>query len=104
MEETPKTDRNIIKVDGGVLEPPVEAFQAIEAESERAGGAWAPPPGYEGSIGRTMFDTSASKDGTVTVLLPAENIDKLPSQALVQIDSPSDHRTYLGAVTEGPFA
>lgn len=104
MDETPKTGRDIIKVDGGVLETPVEAFQAINAESERAGGAWAPPPGYEGSIGRTMFDTSASKDGTVTVLLPPENIDKLPSQALVRIDSPSDSRTYLGAVTEGPFA
>jgi DNA helicase HerA-like ATPase len=104
MDETPKAGRDIINVDAGVLETPVEAFQAIAAESERAGGAWAPPPGYEGSIGRTMFDTPASKDGTVTVLLPADNIDKLPSQALVRIDSTSDNRTYLGAVTEGPFA
>jgi hypothetical protein len=104
MDETPKAGSDIINVEAGVLETPKEAFQAIEAESARAGGAWSPPPGYEGSIGRTMFDTQASKDGTVTVLLPAENIDKLPSQALVQIDSCADNRTYLGAVTEGPFA
>jgi hypothetical protein len=83
MDETPKAGSNIINVDAGLLETPVEAFQAIEAESARAGGAWSPPPGYEGSIGRTMFDTQASKDGTVTVLLPADNIDKLTSQALV---------------------
>ena len=36
MDETPKTGRDTIKVDGGVLETPAEAFQAIEAESERA--------------------------------------------------------------------
>lgn len=104
MDETPKAGSDIINVDAGVLETPKEAFRAIEAESARAGGAWAPPTGYEGSLGRTMFDTQASKDGTVTVLLPADNIDKLLSQALVRIDSCADNRTYLGAVTEGPFA
>ena len=84
MDETQKTGRDTIKVDGGVLETPAEAFQAIEAESERAGGAWAPPPGYEGSIGRTMFDTSASKDGTVTVLLPTD--DATTPQGKIVVD------------------
>ena len=87
-----------------VLTVPEEAFAAIGEDSEKAGGPWSPPPGYEGSIGRTMFDTPSSKDGTVTVLLPKENIDVLPSQALVRVESIADSRTYLGAVTEGPFA
>lgn len=87
-----------------VLSVPDEAFAAISDDSEKAGGPWTPPPGYEGSIGRTMFDTPSSKDGTVTVLLPKENIDILPSQALVRVESIVDSRTYLGAVTEGPFA
>lgn len=87
-----------------VLNVPEEAFTAISEDSEKAGGPWTPPPGYEGSIGRTMFDTPSSKDGTVTVLLPKDNIDILPSQALVRVESLADSRTYLGAVTEGPFA
>lgn len=87
-----------------ILSTPEEAFKAIDEDSGRAGGPYTPPAGYEGSIGRTMFDTPSSKDGTVTVLMPNENIDALPSQALVRIESITDRRTYLGAVIEGPFA
>jgi DNA helicase HerA-like ATPase len=87
-----------------VMNTPEEAFKAIAEDSEKAGGAWIPPAGYEGSIGSTMFDTPASSDGTVTVLLPQENLDLLPSQALVRIESRVDGRSYLGAVIEGPFA
>jgi len=87
-----------------ILSTPEEAFKAIDEDSGRAGGPWTPPAGCEGSIGRTMFDTPSSKDGTVTVLMPNENINELPSQALVRIESITDRRTYLGAVIEGPFA
>ena len=87
-----------------VLSPPESAFKAVDEDSERAGGQWTLPSEYEGSMGRTMFDTPTSKDGTITVLLPKENIDMLPGQALVRIESVPDVRTYLGAVTEGPFA
>ena len=87
----------------GVLATPGEAFVAIDQDSEKAGGAYSPPPESEGAVGRTMFDKPSSKDGTVTVLLPRENIDELPSQALVRIKS-RDDRIYLGAVVEGPFA
>ena len=87
-----------------VMGTPESAYQEIDAVSERAGGAWELPLGYEGSVGRTMFDTPASHDGTLTVLLPKENIDRLPSQALVRIESLTDKRTYLAAVVEGPFA
>lgn len=51
-----------------------------------------------------MFDLPSSKDGTVSVLMPAANINVLPSQALVRIESLPDKRTYLGAIVEGPFA
>jgi hypothetical protein len=90
--------------DAGVISTPASAFGAIEEDGKRAGGAWAVPPGHEGSIARTMFDMPSSKDGTVTVLLPPENIDQLPGQALVRIESLKDQRTYLGAIVEGPFA
>src|SRR5713101_6382571 len=78
-----------------VLGTPDAVYQEIDRVSERAGGAWELPAGYEGSVGRTMFDMPASKDGTLTVLLPKENIDTLPSQALVRIESLADARTYL---------
>jgi hypothetical protein len=51
-----------------------------------------------------MFDTPASDDGTVTVLLPRENLEALPRQALVRVRSVTDGRSYLGAVVKGPFA
>src|SRR5688500_12743354 len=101
MEQKP--DSGLIKA-GAITATPDAAFQAIEAASQEAGGEWTEPPGFEGSVGRTMFDAPVSKDGTVTILVPKNNIDALPSQALVRIESLSDERTYLGAIVEGPFA
>jgi DNA helicase HerA-like ATPase len=74
-----------------------------------AGGEWQTPVEFEGSVGRTMYDVSNSKDGTVTVLLPSDNISAVPSQSLVRIKSRpletgGDGRQYLGAVVQGPFA
>ena len=88
----------------GVLATPAYAFEAVDSDSRKAGGEWKPPAGFEGSVGSTMFDTPSAKDGTVTGLLPKDNIDELCSQALVRIESLADKRTYLGAVVEGPFA
>lgn len=87
-----------------ILETPSEVFRTIEEDSITAGGQFIPPEEYNGSVGRTMFDTPSSKDGTITVLMPDVNIDKLPNQALVRIKSIKDGRTYLGAIVEGPFA
>jgi hypothetical protein len=83
---------------------PEPMLQAIEGEIQEAGGEWQDPPEYEGSIGRTMFDTPSSADGTVTALTPTDNIELLPRQSLVRIRSLGDHRSYLGTVVEGPFA
>lgn len=63
----------------------------------------------DGEVGRTMYDTANSKDNTVTVLMPRQQIGKMPSQSLVRILSRSvnkggDGRAYLAAVVQGPFA
>src|SRR5437870_4322895 len=82
---------------------PESVFADIDRQVAEAGGEWQEPPECAGSVGRTMFDTAASDDGTVTVLMAREHIEALPAQALVQIRS-GDGRAYLGAVVRGPFA
>ncbi len=83
---------------------PADAVATLEEDLVAAGTAWAPPPQFDGEVGRTMFDTPASTDNTVTVLLPREHIHRLPSQATVRIRSHPDGRAYLGVVVAGPFA
>jgi DNA helicase HerA-like ATPase len=88
----------------GAAPVPESARRAIAELTAAAGGEWTDP--YPGSIGRTMYDTPLSEDGTVTVLLPPEKLAGLPAQALVRIGHPDheDGRVYLGAVVKGPFA
>lgn len=62
------------------------------------------PAEYVGSAGRTMFDTPGAQDGSITALLPAEQIASVPLQSLVRVRSLHDGRTYLGLVVSGPFA
>ena len=85
-----------------------KALRALTAVAEEVGGAFKPLPGTEGAVGFTHFDTPSSEDNSVTVLLTKENMDKLPSQALVRINSLKDDgsldHTYLGTVVAGPFA
>ena len=89
--------------DDQLLAVPAEAFDAIDADCEAAGGEFNPQEQAAGSIGRTMFDSHRSEDGTVTVLLPQESLDQIFNQSLVGIKS-RDGREYLGVVVEGPFA
>lgn len=86
----------------GVKSVPAEELRTLAEESARGGGEWRPP--FPGSIGSTMYDTPVSEDGTITVLMPPESIEKLPAQALVRIESRGDQRRYLAAVVKGPFA
>jgi DNA helicase HerA-like ATPase len=86
-----------------VMPVPEEALQRIDTDVASAGGEWEEPEEYAGSIARTMFDSAASDDGSVTTLLPPNSIEALPHQALVRIKS-TDGRTYLGVVVAGPFA
>ncbi len=86
-----------------------DALEALATVAVEAGGAFKPLPGTEGAVGFTHFDTPSSEDNAVTVLLTKENMDLLPSQAMVRINSLKDNegtldRTYLGTVVAGPFA
>jgi uncharacterized protein len=76
---------------------PGEYLQPISSDAEL-------PEPDPGAVGRTMFDTPGAEDGSVTVLLPKEEIAKVPLQSLVRIVSREDGRTYLGIVVSGPFA
>src|SRR5687767_2573343 len=62
----------------------------IEDVAEEVGGAYTPPPGTEGAVAFTHFDTPSSQDNTVVVLVAKENMEKLPSQAIVEIRSLPD--------------
>src|SRR5581483_9784208 len=78
--------------------------ELLDDALRRSDGACRVPDDEAEALGRSAFDTPSSKDGTVTVLLPKESIELVPSQALVRIVSKEDDRSYLGIVVEGPFA
>jgi uncharacterized protein len=81
---------------------PEDLQQRLDADIAQAGGELADDALAAGSLGLTMFDLPSSEDDSITVLLPKENLDRAPSQALLRIKSP-DGRAYLGIVTAGPF-
>jgi len=84
-------------------EAPSEAFARLERTAQANGGEYTLPREYEGSFGRTLFDTPASEDGSLTVVLPPDEIEHVTTQALVRIQSYPDNRVYVGAVNAGPF-
>lgn len=86
-----------------VRQPPEDFLQRLGSDIESSGGELRPDADREGAIGATMFDLPNSEDETLTVLLPKENLQRAPSQALVRIKS-RDERNYLGIVANGPFA
>jgi uncharacterized protein len=93
----------------GVKPMPASFLDKIEEQVDLAGGEFEEDEAFKGAIGRTMFDTPSSQDNTVTVLLPHDEIGKVPSQSLVRIksrpqDKGGDGRQYLAAVVQGPFA
>lgn len=96
--------------ESNVSQPMPDDFRdLLDEEFDVAGGEWQEDEESRGSVGFTMYDTPASKDNTVTVLLPADQIGKTASQSLVRIKSKAkerggDGRQYLGAVVQGPFA
>ncbi|MBL8207296.1 MAG: ATP-binding protein [Blastocatellia bacterium] len=88
---------------------PSDFTDLLDEEINLAGGEFQEDEAFHGAVGRTMYDTPASKDNTVTILLPAEEIRRVPSQSLVRIksrplDKGGDGRQYIAAVVEGPFA
>jgi DNA helicase HerA-like ATPase len=87
---------------------PDRALDAIEAVAGEVGGPYVPQPETDGAAAFTHFDSPSSEDNSVTILLTKENMDTLPSQALVRIKSLNDDgtidRCYLAVVVAGPFA
>lgn len=81
-----------------------QALNSLRDVADEMGGAYMPSPGTEGAVGFTHFDTPSSEDNVVTILLTKENMEHLPSQALIRIKSLEDDRNYLGIVVAGPFA
>ena len=82
---------------------PASASEALASDATEAGGSYQEPPEYRGSIGRTTFDDRSSADGTLTVVLPPDGIDAVPSQSLLKVVSYPDGREYIASVTAGPF-
>lgn len=111
MNNSPAKTADVIDGDPGeILQPlPADFATQLEEEIDLAGGEWQESEEFKGAIGRTMFDTPASRDNTITILLPPDQISRLPSQSLIRIKSRTqeqggDGRQYLGAVVQGPFA
>jgi len=88
---------------GSVLAPPAPLLRSLDADIAAAGGELAPEAELAGAIGATMFDVPGSEDNSLTVLLPRQNLQAAPSQALLRIKS-RDGRRYVGIVASGPFA
>ena len=109
MTEGKQISASVSEVDKNTHQLPDDFTAQLDEEVSLAGGEWQEGEEFAGAIGRTMFDTPASKDNTITVLLPTDQIKQVPAQSLVRIksrpmDKGGDGRQYLGAVVEGPFA
>jgi DNA helicase HerA-like ATPase len=79
-----------------------EAVRRLESLGDKHGRPELPAV-FRGSFGRTLFDTPGSSDGQLTVVMHADQIEKVTSQALLRIISHPDGRRYVGAVAAGPF-
>lgn len=79
-----------------------EAVRRLESLGSQQGRAELPPV-FKGSFGRTLFDTPGSNDGQLTVVMHADEIEKVTSQALLRVISHPDGRRYVGSVIAGPF-
>jgi hypothetical protein len=81
-----------------------ELPDSVEAELSAAAWEDAPPWQPDDADGRTLFDTPHSADTTVLVVFPQDRFPKWRAQALARIESIEDGRSYLGQVTQGPYA
>jgi DNA helicase HerA-like ATPase len=92
------------RAEDAALPLPEQAVERLDADMATMGEAYVEPAIYRDSIGRTMFDSPASEDNTITVLLAREQIEAMPAQSLVRIVSTDELHRYIGVVVKGPFA
>ena len=91
------------------LQPEAENASAdvvseLKRIAEQNGGPFKLPNEYAGSFGRTLYDLPSSEDGSLTVVMAREEIERVTSQALVRVLSYPDKRKYVGFVSSGPFS
>jgi uncharacterized protein len=101
MTVSTKSERELTSDDRSAVSR--AAVKSIVETAEAAGGVRKLPQDYDGSFGRTLFDTPGSVDGEVTVVLPPEGILSVTSQGLLRVNSYPDGRKYVGTVAAGPF-
>lgn len=66
-------DEELSRLPAGFLETITDVSRYEEPEEAR------------GAVGRTMFDTPGAHAGSITVLLPKDNIQSVPIQSMVRI-------------------
>lgn len=85
------------------------ASESLLKTANENGGPYEEPMPWRNSVARTMFDRPGSQDGTVTVLVPENRIDRIGREAYVRVDSVNPRTEeveaqYLGVIQSGPFA
>lgn len=86
-----------------------DAAERLRQTAQENGGPYEEPQAYRGSCARTMFDKPGSRDGTITALVPEQEIHGLAREHYVRIDSVHPRTgeiegEYVGVVSSGPFA
>jgi uncharacterized protein len=89
-----------------VVDKAIDFLNDLDSDIAKAGGPIKLP--NDGRVGVTMFDSGSSKDNLITVVVPKKDLSKVPSQALVRIESAQrddggDGKIYQGIVVQGPF-
>jgi hypothetical protein len=103
------SDNTYTEPNNDLVKPvPRGALAKNEEDGRLVGGEYIEPEDELTAIGRTMFDLPNSKDNHVIVLTPPDNIDEIPSQALLRVISKKRSgeidRKYIGIVVGGPFS
>jgi len=75
-----------------ITAPAIDFATRLDADIAASGGELQPQSSLDGAIGATMFDLPSSEDGSLTVLLPREGLQRAPSQALLRIISRDGRR------------
>jgi len=101
MEENKSTQK--ANLDAIPKLPDENFINSLDEQINANGGELKIDPRFEGAVGRNMFDLPNSKDNLVSVIIPLEDIQKIPIQSLVRIKSLQDERIYQGIVVGGPF-